>query len=278
MALQRYKPTSDGRRGMTSQDFAGLTKVEPQKSLLKPLKKKAGRNNSGRITVRHQGGGATRMYRVIDFKRNKDDVVATVTSIEYDPNRSARIALLTYADKTISYILAPLELKVGDKVQNGSKAPIRPGNALPLQDIPIGLQVHNIELQPGKGGQMARSAGVVATLLAKEGKYATIKLASGELRKVLVTCRATIGQLSNILHSSVVIGKAGRQRHLGIRPTVRGKVMSPKSHPHGGGEGNTPIGLRRGPKTPWGALALGVKTRRKKNPTNTFILSRRKKR
>jgi large subunit ribosomal protein L2 len=263
---------------MTSQDFAGLSKVEPQKSLLRPLKKTAGRNNQGRITVRHIGGGAMRAYRVIDFKRAKDGVASTVTSIEYDPNRSARIALLTYADGSKSYILAPLELKVGDKVESGPEAPIRPGNALPIQNIPIGLQVHNIEMQPGKGGQLARSAGTVATLLAKEGKYATIKLASGELRKVLVTCRATIGQLSNILHSSVIIGKAGRQRHLGIRPTVRGKAMNPDAHPHGGGEGNTSIGLRRGPKTPWGALALGVKTRHKKNPTNVYILSRRKKR
>jgi len=278
MALQRYKPTSDGRRNMTSQDFAGLTKEGPQKSLLRPIKKNAGRNNAGRITVRHIGGGATRRYRVIDFKRNKDGMKAEVNSLEYDPNRSANIALITYTDGSKAYILAPLELKVGDTLENGAAAPIRPGNCLPLENIPIGLLVHNIEMQPGRGGQLARSAGVVATLLAKEGKYATIKLASGELRKVLVTCRATIGQLGNNLHSSVIIGKAGRQRHLGIRPTVKGKSMSPRSHPHGGGEGHSPIGLKKGPKTPWGALALGVKTRHRKNPTNVFILSRRKTR
>lgn len=277
MALKRYKPTSDGRRGMTSQDFAGLSKTKPQKSLLVTLKRHAGRNNAGRLTVRHQGGGAARRYRLIDFIRNKDNIIATVKTIEYDPYRSARIALLEYADGEKSYILAPLDLKVGDKVQSGENAPIRPGNALPLQSIPTGVQIHNIELQPGRGGQLARSAGTVATLLAKEGKYATIKLASGELRRVLVTSRATVGQLSNILHSSIVIGKAGRQRHLGIRPTVRGKVMSPRSHPHGGGEGVNPIGLKKGPKTPWGALALGVKTRKKKNPTSVFILNRRKK-
>lgn len=278
MALKRYKPTSDGRRHMTSQDFAGLSKVEPQKSLLRPQKKHAGRNNAGRITTRHRGGGAARMYRVIDFKRDKEGVKATVATIEYDPNRSVNIALLHFEDGEKRYILAPLELKVGDVIENGSAAPIRPGNSLQIKDIPIGLIVHNIELQPGRGGQLGRSAGVGVTLLAKEGKYATIKLASGELRKVLVTCRATIGQLGNNLHSSVIIGKAGRQRHLGRRPTVRGKAMNPDAHPHGGGEGNTPIGLRRGPKTPWGALALGVKTRRKKNPTSVFIISRRKKR
>ncbi len=278
MALKRYKPTSDGRRNMTSQDFAGLTKVEPQKSLLVPLKKRGGRNNAGRITVRHQGGGAARMYRLIDFKRNKDGMKATVTSVEYDPNRSSNIALLTYTDGEKRYVLSPMEVTVGDTIENGSEAPIRPGNSLPIKDIPIGIQIHNIELQPGKGGQLARSAGVSVTLLAKEGKYATIKLASGELRKVLVTCRATIGQIGNNLHSSVIIGKAGRQRHLGIRPTVKGKGMSPRSHPHGGGEGHSPIGLKKGPKTPWGALALGVKTRHRKNPTNVFILARRKKR
>lgn len=278
MALQHYKPTSDGRRGMTSQDFAMVTKRRPEKSLTTSLAKHAGRNSAGRITVRHQGGGAARLLRIIDFTRNtKDGIVAEVTAIEYDPNRSARLALLTYADGSKAYILAPLELKVGDKVESGIGAPIRPGNCLPLQNIPLGLQIHNVEMTPGKGGQLGRSAGTSITLLAKEGKYATIKLASGELRKVLATCRATLGQVGNILHSSVVIGKAGRQRHLGIRPTVRGKVMSPRSHPHGGGEGVNPIGLRKGPKTPWGAPALGVKTRRKKNPTAVFILSKRKK-
>jgi large subunit ribosomal protein L2 len=241
------------------------------------LKKKAGRNSAGRITVRHQGGGAMRSYRIIDFKRDKENVPATVTSIQYDPNRSARIALLTYADGEKRYILAPIGLEVGATITNGADSLIRIGNSLPLRAIPLGMEIHNIELTPGKGGQLGRSAGVVIVLLAKEGKYATLKLASGELRKVLIECKATIGQVGNILHSSVVIGKAGRQRHLGIRPTVRGKVMNPNAHPHGGGEGNNPIGLRRGPKTPWGALALGVKTRRKKNPTRVFIVSKRKK-
>ena len=277
MALQRYKPTSHGRRKMTSQDFAMITSSTPEKSLLVPLPKQAGRNSAGRITVRHQGGGAARSYRLIDFKRVKEDVTATVTSIQYDPNRSARIALLTYEDGQKAYILAPLDLKAGDKIQGGAGSPIRPGNSMKLADIPQGVLVHNVELTPGKGGQLGRSAGVTITLLAKEGKYATLKLASGELRKVLLECRATIGQVGNILHSSVIIGKAGRQRHLGIRPTVRGKVMSPRSHPHGGGEGVNSIGLRRDPKTPWGALALGVKTRKKSNPTSVFIVSKRKK-
>lgn len=277
MAVRQYKPTSPGRRGMDSQDFSMVTKKSPEKSLLAPLKSNAGRNNYGRITVRHQGGGAARMYRQIDFKRDKDGITAKVTGIEYDPNRSARIALLEFEDGEKRYILAPLELKVGDEIKNGAGAPIRPGNSLPISEIPLGIQIHNVELMPGKGGQLGRSAGNLITLLAKEGKYATIRLASGEMRKVLVTCRATIGQVGNILHSTVTIGKAGRQRHLGIRPTVRGKVMNPNQHPHGGGEGNNSIGLRRGPKTMWGALALGVKTRKKKNPTNTFILSRRKK-
>jgi large subunit ribosomal protein L2 len=277
MAIRTYKPTSPGRRGMDSQDFAMITKDKPEKSLLTRRKVFAGRNNSGQITVRHQGGGAARMYRKIDFKRDKDGVTATVASIEYDPNRSARIALLEYADGEKRYILAPLELKVGDEIKNGPGAPVRPGNALILADIPLGIQIHNVELLPGKGGQIGRSAGTLLTLLAKEGKYATIRLASGEMRKVPLTCRATIGQVGNILHSSVTIGKAGRQRHLGIRPTVRGKAMNPNQHAHGGGEGNNGIGLRRGPKTMWGALALGVKTRKKKNPTSVFILSRRKK-
>lgn len=277
MAVRQYKPTSPGRRGMDSQDFSMVTKSKPEKGLLAPLKKNAGRNNSGQITVRHQGGGAARMYRTIDFKRDKDGVTAKVTSIEYDPNRSARIALLEYADGEKRYILAPLELKVGDEIKNGKGAPIRPGNTMAIADLPLGIQIHNVELMPGKGGQLGRSAGTLITLLAREGKYATIRLASGEMRKVLVTCRATIGQVGNILHSTVTIGKAGRQRHLGIRPTVRGKAMNPNQHPHGGGEANNSIGLRRGPKTMWGALALGVKTRKKKNPTSIFILSRRKK-
>lgn len=278
MPLQTYKPTSDGRRNMTSQDFSMVTSKKPEKSLLKKLQKHAGRNSAGRITTRHQGGGAARAYRVIDFKRDKDGVLATVESIQYDPNRSSRIALLRYADGEKRYILAPMDLKVGDTVQNGAGSPIRAGNSLPIQDIPLGVQLHNVELTPGRGGQLGRSAGITITLLAKEGKYATVKLASGELRKVLLSCRASIGQVGNILHSSVIIGKAGRQRYKGIRPTVRGKVMSPRAHPHGGGEGVNPIGLKSGPKTPWGARALGVKTRKKTNPTNTFIVSKRKKR
>lgn len=277
MAIKHYKPTSDGRRGMTSQDFAMITKTKPTKSLIQPLKKNAGRNSAGRITVRHQGGGAARLYREVDFVRNQDQNQAEVKSIEYDPNRSARIALLEHQDKSKSYILAPVQLNVGEIVSTGPDSAIKPGNSLPLRDIPLGVLIHNVEITPGKGGQLGRSAGVSITLLAKEGKYATIKLASGELRKVLLECRASIGQVGNILHSNVVIGKAGRQRHLGIRPTVRGKVMSPRSHPHGGGEGVNGIGLRRGPKTPWGALALGVKTRKKKNPTSVFIISKRKK-
>jgi large subunit ribosomal protein L2 len=277
MALQHYKPTSPGRRDMTSQDFAMITRRKPEKSLLAPKTSKAGRNNQGKMTVRHQGSGVSQMYRLVDFKRSKDGVLAKVVAIEYDPNRSSRIAYIEYVDGVKSYILAPLELKVGDTVQSGPTAPIRPGNSLQLKDIPLGLQIHNVEMHPGKGGQIGRSAGGSITLLAKEGKYATIKLASGELRKVLVTCRATMGQVGNILHSSVVIGKAGRQRHLGRRPAVRGKAMNPRSHPHGGGEGVNPIGLRRGPKTMWGALALGVKTRKRKNPTNVFIINRRKK-
>jgi large subunit ribosomal protein L2 len=277
MALKHYKPTSAGRRGMTSQDFAMITKRTPEKSLLEPQKSNAGRNNQGKMTVRHQGSGVAQMYRKIDFKRNKDGVVATVIGIEYDPNRSARIALIEYTDGEKAYILCPMDLKVGDNVQSGSGSPIRPGNALTLADIPLGVQIHSVELLPGKGGQIGRSAGTLITLLAKEGNYATIRLASGELRRVPATCRATIGQVGNILHSSITIGKAGRQRHLGRRPAVRGKAMNPRSHPHGGGEGVNGIGLKKGPKTMWGALALGVKTRKKKNPTDTFIISRRKK-
>jgi large subunit ribosomal protein L2 len=277
MALRKYNPTSDGRRGMTSQDTAGLSKEKPLKALSSNLKKHAGRNSSGRISVRHQGGGAKRKYRVIDFKRSKDGVKAQVLRLEYDPNRSANIALVEYADGEKSYVIASTEVKTGTTLENGKAAPIRSGNTLQIKDIPIGVMVHNVELHPGKGAQLARSAGTTVKLLAKDGKYATLKLASGETRRILVECRATIGQVSNILHSSVVIGKAGRQRHLGIRPTVRGKVMSPRSHPHGGGEGNNSIGIKHGPKTPWGALALGVKTRSKKNPTGKFILNRRKK-
>ena len=254
-----------------------ITKDAPEKSLLAPMHSKAGRNNTGKITIRHRGGGVARRYRTVDFMRTKDGMPAKVTAIEYDPNRSARIALIEYTDGTKSYILAPLELNVGDTVQNGSTAPIRPGNTLPLGDIPLGLEIHNVEMQPGKGGQLGRSAGTLITLLAREGNYATIRLASGELRRVPVTCRASIGQLGNILHSSITIGNAGRQRRLGRRPVVRGKAMNPNAHPHGGGEGVNSIGLKKGPKTKWGALALGVKTRKKRNPTSTFIISRRKK-
>jgi large subunit ribosomal protein L2 len=277
MPLKEYKPTSSGRRGMTAQDFSMLTTDKPAKHLLRPLPQRAGRNSAGRITVRHQGGGAKRQYRVIDFKRDKLDVDGTVSHIEYDPNRSARIARITYADGEQRYILAPVDLKVGDTVKAGSGAPIRSGNSLPLKDIPLGVQIHNVELTPGRGGQLGRSAGIVITLLAKEGKYATLKLASGELRRVLIECRATVGQVGNILHSNITIGNAGRQRHLGRRPTVRGKVMSPRAHPHGGGEGVNSIGIRRGPKTPWGKPALGVKTRSKKKPSNIFIVSKRKR-
>jgi large subunit ribosomal protein L2 len=276
MPLKLYKPTSAGRRGMTSQDFSMITKdAKPVKSLLKALPQRAGRNNTGRITVRHQGAGAKRMFRAIDFKRDKLDVVGVVESIQYDPNRSARIALIRYPDGEPRYILSPLDLKVGDSVQSSETAPIRAGNCIPLKNIPLGVQIHNVEMTPGKGGQLGRSAGTVITLLAKEGKYATLKLASGELRRVLLECRATIGQVGNILHSNITIGNAGRQRHLGRRPTVRGKVMSPRAHPHGGGEGVNPIGLRKGPKTPWGKPALGVKTRSKKKPSNVFIVSKR---
>lgn len=275
MPLKLYKPTSPGRRGMTSQDFSMVTSDTPCKKLLSPRVQRAGRNSAGRITVRHQGSGVKQMYRQIDFKRDKLEIVGVVKSIEYDPNRSARIALVEYADGEKRYILAPLELKVGANIQNGLGAPIKPGNSLKLKDIPQGLIIHNVELTPGKGGQLGRSAGITITLLAKDEKYATLKLASGELRHVLLECSASIGQVGNILHSNITIGKAGRQRHLGIRPTVRGKVMSPRSHPHGGGEGVNQIGLRRGPKTPWGALALGVKTRKKKNPTSIFIVSKR---
>lgn len=262
---------------MTAQDFSMITSATPEKSLLVSLKRHAGRNSAGRITVRHQGGGVAKRYRMVDFKRTKDGVPAVVKTIEYDPYRTARIALIEYKDGEKAYILAPLELKVGDAIQNGSGSPIRPGNSLPLSEIPLGLDVHNIELVPGKGGQLARSAGTVVKLLAKEDKYAVLRLSSGELRRVSLSCRASLGQVGNVLHGTVTWGKAGRQRLRGIRPTVRGKAMNPNQHPHGGGEAVNGIGLRRGPKTPWGALALGVKTRRRKNPSTAFIISRRKK-
>ncbi len=275
MAVKTFKPVTPSRRGMTVSDFSDITKDEPEKSLTVGLRRTGGRNMRGKITTRHRGGGAKRAYRIIDFKRDKFGVPARVAAIEYDPNRSARIALLHYADGEKRYILAPLGLQVGDEVMSGPQAEVRVGNALPLANIPVGTTIHNVELYPGRGGQLARSAGVGAQLLAKEGDYAFIRLPSGEVRKVLQTCMATIGQLSNPDHINVKLGKAGRSRWLGIRPTVRGSAMSPRDHPHGGGEGRTPIG-RDAPYTPWGKKALGVKTRRNKR-TNVFIVRRREK-
>jgi large subunit ribosomal protein L2 len=259
---------------MTGSDFAEVTKLTPEKSLTTSLKKNAGRNNQGKITVRHQGGGNRRKYRIIDFKRRKDSIPATVLGIEYDPNRTANIALISYADGEKAYILAPAGLSVGDKLMNGPEAEIRVGNCLPLENIPVGTQVHNIELYAGKGGQMVRSAGLAAQLMAKEGKYATLRLPSGEMRMVPLNCRATIGVIGNGDHNLVKIGKAGRKRHMGIRPTVRGSVMNPNDHPHGGGEGRAPIG-RSGPCTPWGKPALGLKTRKKNKQSNKLIVRRR---
>lgn len=277
MAVKVYKPTSAGRRGMTGSNFEDLTKgAKPEKSLMTELRKRGGRNNSGRVTVRHRGGGHKRRYRIIDFKRDKIGIPAEVVTIEYDPNRSARIAKLQYEDGEKRYILAPLGLKVGMRVLNGPDAELMVGNALPLQDIPVGQMVHNIELQPGKGGQLARSAGTSAQLLAKEGGYAVIRLPSGEMRRVHERCMATIGQVGNTDHSNIKLGKAGRRRWLGWRPTVRGSAMDPKSHPHGGGEGRAPIGMP-GPKTPWGKPARGVPTRTNK-VTEKYIIRRRGKR
>jgi large subunit ribosomal protein L2 len=271
-----YKPTSAGRRGMTGHDFSNLSKKPKRdKSLTMSFKKWAGRNNKGRVTVRHRGGGHKRLYRIIDFKRNKFDVVAEVVSLEYDPNRSARIAKLHYQDGTKAYIIAPLGLQVGDKVMNGPNAELKAGNALPLKNIPVGIVVHNIELQPGRGGQMARSAGTSAQVLGVEGVYVQLRLPSNEVRVVHGDCMATIGQVGNTDHSNVNYGKAGRKRWLGWRPTVRGSAMDPASHPHGGGEGRTGIGFS-GPKTPWGKPALGVRTRRNKR-TNRYIIRRRAK-
>ena len=273
MSIKVYNPTTNARRGMSVTDYSELSKVAPEKSLLRPLKKNSGRNNYGRITVRHHGGGNRRKYRVIDFKRTKFDVSATVKTLEYDPNRSAHIALIEYADGVKSYILAPVGLKVGDKVEAGPNADIKPGNALPLTNIPVGTFIHNVELYPGKGGQLARAAGNAAQLMAKEGVYALLRLPSGELRNVPVNCMATVGQVGNTDHENVKIGKAGRTRHLGIRPTVRGSVMNPNDHPHGGGEGKSPIG-RPGPVTPWGKPALGYKTRKKKKQSDKLIVKR----
>ena len=274
MGIKTYNPYTPSRRNMTSLDFAEITKSVPEKSLTTSLKKTAGRNNQGKITVRHHGGGSRRKYRIIDFKRRKDDIPAVVKAIEYDPNRTANIALICYADGEKTYILAPNGLKVGQKVMNGANADVRVGNCLPLENIPVGTEVHNIELYPGKGGQLVRSAGNSAQLMAKEGKFATLRLPSGEMRMVPVICRASIGTVGNGEHNLVKIGKAGRKRNMGIRPTVRGSVMNPNDHPHGGGEGRAPIG-RSGPSTPWGNPALGYKTRKKKKASNKMIIRRR---
>ena len=274
MGIKKYTPYTPSRRNMTGLDFTEITKNAPEKSLTVSLKKNSGRNNQGKITVRHHGGGSRRKYRIIDFKRNKDNIPATVLSIEYDPNRTANIALICYADGQKAYILAPQGLKVGQKIMNGEHAEARLGNCLPLSLIPIGTEVHNVELYPGAGAQMVRSAGVAAQLMAKEGKYATLRLPSGEMRMVPINCRATIGVVGNGEHSLVNIGKAGRKRDMGIRPTVRGSVMNPNDHPHGGGEGRAPVG-RPGPCTPWGKPALGLKTRSKKKASNKLIVRRR---
>ncbi|MGN0820057.1 MAG: 50S ribosomal protein L2 [Christensenellaceae bacterium] len=273
MGIKRYKPTSPARRFMTVSTFEEITTNKPERSLLEDQRHTGGRNAQGKITVRHHGGGNKRKYRIIDFKRNKDGIPATVKTIEYDPNRSANIALLVYADGEKRYILAPVGINVGDKLLSGPTADIKAGNALPLDSIPVGTMVHNIELQPGKGGQIARAAGMTAQLMAKENKMATLKMPSGEMRLVPVACKATIGQVGNLDHEIIRIGKAGKTRHMGIRPTVRGSVMNPCDHPHGGGEGKSPVG-RPGPVTPWGKPALGYKTRKKKNKTSKFILKR----
>lgn len=275
MAVKTYKPTSPSRRNMTASTFEEITRVEPERSLLKPLTKKAGRNNDGHLCVRHKGGGHKRKFRVIDFKRNKDGIPARVASIEYDPNRSANIALLYYQDGLKTYILAPNGLQVDQVVVSGPDADIKVGNCLPIQNIPVGTLLHNIEMKPGKGAQMVRTAGGSAQLMAKEGAYATLRLPSGEMRMIRLECRATIGQVGNLDHENINIGKAGRTRWMGIRPTVRGSVMNPCDHPHGGGEGRNSIG--RNPCTPWGKPALGAKTRKKKNLSNRFIVKRRTK-
>lgn len=274
MALRSFKPTSPGVRQMTVSSFEEITTNKPEKSLLVPLKKNAGRNSYGRITVRHHGGGHKRKYRIIDFKRLKDGVPARVATIEYDPNRSSRIALLHYMDGEKRYIIAPAGLQVGDVIYSGPEADIKTGNALPLANIPVGTLVHNIELHPGRGGQICRSAGVSAQLMAKEGKYAMLRLPSGEVRKILLACRATIGVVGNNEHANINVGKAGRSRWMGIRPTVRGSVMNPNDHPHGGGEGKAPVG-RKAPSTPWGKPALGLKTRNKKAKSDKLIVRRR---
>ncbi|AOM84556.1 50S ribosomal protein L2 [Salisediminibacterium beveridgei] len=276
MAIKKYKPTTNGRRGMSGLDFQEITTDKPEKSLLAPLYKRGGRNNQGKLTVRHQGGGHKRQYRVIDFKRDKDGIPGRVATIEYDPNRSANIALINYADGEKRYILAPKNLKVGQQVMSGKDADIKMGNALQLKDIPVGTIIHNIELRPGKGGQLVRSAGADAQVLGKEGNYVLVRLRSGETRLILATCRATIGQVGNIEHELVTIGKAGRSRWMNKRPTVRGSVMNPNDHPHGGGEGRAPIG-RKSPMSPWGKPTLGYKTRSKNKESNKYIVRKRKK-
>ncbi len=278
MAVKVYKPTTNGRRNMSVLNFkAEITTDKPEKSLLVSKSKKAGRNNQGKITVRHHGGGAKQKYRLIDFKRNKDNIEGTIATVEYDPNRSANIALVNYADGEKRYIIAPKGLKVGDKIISAQRADIKTGNAMPLSSIPVGTMIHNIELKPGKGAQLVRSAGTSAQVLGKDDeRYVTIRLTSGEVRKILATCRATIGEVGNGSHELVKIGKAGRKRHMGVRPTVRGSVMNPNDHPHGGGEGRTPIG-RKSPMTPWGKPALGLKTRKKNKQSNKYIVRGRKK-
>ena len=273
MAIKRYKPTSSARRFMTVSAFDEITATKPEKSLLEDQRKSGGRNSQGKITVRHIGGGNRRKYRIIDFKRLKDGIPATVKTIEYDPNRSANIALLSYADGAKTYILAPVGLKVGDKLLSGANADIKVGNALALKDIPVGTMVHNIEMQPGKGGQIARAAGMSAQIMARDEKYVTLKMPSGEMRYVLATCKATIGQVGNLDHEIIRVGKAGKTRHMGTRPTVRGVVMNPCDHPHGGGEGKSPVGMP-GPVTPWGKPALGYKTRKHKKASNKLIITR----
>lgn len=276
MGIRKYKPTTPGQRGMSVSTFEEITTNEPEKSLVVTLKKNSGRNAHGKITVRHKGGGQKRKYRIIDFKRDKDDIPAKVATIEYDPNRSANIALVIYADGEKRYIIAPNKLNVGDVIMSGEKADITVGNALKLKNIPVGSIIHNIEIKPGKGAQMVRSAGNSAQLIAREGKFATLRLPSGEMRKVSLECRATIGEVGNIDHSNIMIGKAGRKRHMGIRPTVRGSVMNPNDHPHGGGEGRAPIG-RPSPVTPWGKPTMGYKTRKKNKASNKYIVNPRGK-
>lgn len=276
MGIKRFKAYTPSRRNMTISDYSEITKSTPEKSLVVHIKKTSGRNNQGKITVRHHGGGAKKKYRIIDFKRNKDAINAKVIAIEYDPNRTANIALIRYEDGVKSYIIAPNGLKVGDILRNGEDAEIRVGNALPMKNIPVGSEIHNIEMKPGAGGQLVRAAGNVAQLMAKEGKYATVRLSSGEMRLLPIECRATIGQVGNIDHELINIGKAGKKRHMGIRPTVRGSVMNPNDHPHGGGEGRAPIG-RPAPSTPWGKPALGYKTRKKNKASNKYIIRGRNK-